>query len=385
MFITASRIHNGLEWLPAGYSLEINESGTITDVLAHLPGDMVTYDGILCPGFINVHCHTELSHMRGVVPEHTGLIAFLKQVSLHRNEWQEEQKKNARFDALRELEHNGIVAVGDIANTTDSLDIRAAGKLHFHTFVEALGFIEANASRSFGFARQTYEAFASQPAGNKILRQSITPHAPYSVSSALFRLIDQHGSNSTIAIHNQESEAESEFFRRKQGGVRDLLATLGIDDSPFVPTGLSSLQSYMQWLSHDRPFVFVHNTYTSAEDLEYVSERVKTAFWCLCPNANMYIENRLPDIPLLMKKGGKLCIGTDSLASNHQLSILSELVCINEKYPQVGWEALLQWGTFNGACALQMDNVIGSVERGKAPGILHIANLESNPAVTRLF
>jgi len=372
-FITAQHIHNGLKWLPDGTTIEVAEDGTILAIHDTPTKDTVTYEGIVTPGFVNAHCHLELSHMKGVVPEHTGLIPFLKTIPRHRNDFNDEQKKSARHNAHNELLQNGVVAVGDIANTTDTLDIRALGKLNFYTFVESIGFTEANAQKAFGFAISTYETFAAQQ-GPK-LKQAIIPHAPYSVSSPLFRLIDAHARDVVISIHNQESEEENKFYTKKEGGVRDLLQTLGVDDSFFTPTGLSSLQSYLQWLSPTHPFIFVHNTYTRRQDVQFAHSRLKDVYWCFCPNANLYIENTLPDIEMFMSENANICIGTDSLASNHQLSVLSELQTIKDHYPTLSWETLLTWGTRNGALAMQMQD-IGTIEIGKRPGIVQIMGLD---------
>lgn len=387
MHITAAQIHNGHHFLPEGSTIVVNAEGIIEAILPSPTPDTVYYEGILAPGFVNVHCHLELSHTRGLIPEHTGLIPFLKKISLHRNDFSPEQKAAARTHAYAELIANGIVAVGDIANTTDTLDLRPLDQLHIHTFVEALGFTEANALRSFGFAEHTYHAFAAQKGEHKLLTQSITPHAPYSVSSALFNLIDTYDKNSLLSIHNQEGTAENDFYQHKEGGVRDLLKALGIDDDSFIPTGLSSLQSYLEWLTYERPYIFVHNTYTEQADVQFVKNHIQQAFWCLCPNANLYIENRLPDIAMLMAEGVTLCVGTDSLASNHQLCILSELCTIRQHYPHIGWEELLKWGTSNGAQALQMEGIIGTLTVGKRPGIVQLTHLDSmliKPEVRRV-
>ena len=375
-FLTADKIHNGHQWLPVGTVLAVAADGTILSVQQVPHPDAVHYDGVLTPGFVNVHCHLELSHMKGMVPEHTGLIPFLKTIPKHRNDYTDEQKKAARMAGHNELLQNGIVAVGDIANTTDTLDTRALDQLHYQTFVESIGFTEANAVRAFGFATQTYDAFAAQAGTTKKLQQAIIPHAPYSVSSALFRLIDAHKPG-VISIHNQESREEDKYYLRKEGDVRDLLHTLGIDDTLFSPTGRTSLQSYLDLFSPEHPFIFVHNTYTSRDDVQYAHHKLKQAYWCLCPNANLYIENALPDIDMLVSEHARVCVGTDSLASNHQLSVLAELQSIKQYYPHLSWETLLMWGTSNGASALHMADVIGTIEPGKRPGILHISNLET--------
>ena len=383
MLITASRIHDGHGWLPEASAISLSDDGTVLEVLPRTD-DAVFYEGVLCPGFVNAHCHLELSHMKGLIPEQTGLIPFLQQVMKTRGGFTPEQLQSARHEAYTTMLENGIVAVGDIANTTDTLDLRALGQLHVRTFVESIGF-SATPQKQFTYAQQVHDAFAAQQGANSRLGQSIVPHAPYSVSDVLFRLIDKHQPDSIISIHNQESPAEDEYYLLKLGGVQTLLHSLGINDDFFLPSGKSSLQTYLQWLSAEHGFIFVHNTYTKPADIEAVQTLLPEAYWCFCPNANLYIEGRLPNIPMFLQHGVKACVGTDSLASNHQLDILAELVTINKSYPAIGWEALLQWASYNGACALRMQDIVGSIAQGLKPGILQLTDIEgAKPAVKRV-
>ncbi|XZF12734.1 amidohydrolase family protein [Chitinophagaceae bacterium MMS25-I14] len=377
MLLTADRIHNGIHWLPEGTIIETAEDGRILTL--HEPGTVTGathYEGIIAPGFVNVHCHLELSHMKGAIPEHTQLIPFLQQVTFHRNDYTEEQKSTARHKAYAELLRNGIVAVGDIANSTDTLDLREKGDLHIHTFVECIGFTEERAQQRFDFSKQVHDNFAAQKGNGHLLRQSIVPHAPYSVSAPLFKLIDNHQPETVISIHNQETAAENQFYKDKTGAVNDLLTSFGIDYGFFQPSGKTSLQTYMEWISPQKPVIFIHNTFTTKDDLAIAQARQQHAYWCLCPNANLYIENRLPDVLMLMAESAKICIGTDSLSSNHQLCILSELVTLNEHFPGIGWETLLRWATSNGAAALNMQEEIGTIEAGKKPGLVQILNAD---------
>lgn len=373
MLLRADKIHDGRKWLPEHTTLEINEQGTIIAIHEgnNLPGS-VYYKGILCPGFINAHCHLELSHMKGAVPEHTGLTDFLLQVMRRRNDFTEDQKSLAREQALAQMIDNGIVAVGDIANTTDTVLLRKKGDLHWHTFVESIGFVPERAGISFDYALKTWSVFAQQESRNHILKQSIVPHAPYSVSRSLFSLIAGHQKGATLSVHNQETAEENHYYQNKSGQFSGFLKEIGIEDTSFLPTGKTSLQSYADWLSADSPLMLVHNTFSTEADIKWAQAKFKHLFWCLCPNANLYIENRLPDIPLMDQCAAVMCIGTDSLASNHGLSVLAELKTIDSAFPAIGWEKLLRWATYNGACALQMEHKTGSLETGKTPGILHL-------------
>ncbi len=376
--LTATRIHNGHGWMPAESCIEVAEDGIIIAIHPENTGGKAEhFDGILVPGFVNAHCHLELSHLKDLVPEGTGLIPFLQAIPVQRNNFTDEQKKAARIDAYHELLRNGIVAVGDIANSNETLDVRLLDGLHLHTFVECIGFTEAFAPARLAYSVEVMDAFAAQKANEKLLRQSVIPHAPYSVSGALFRLINELDPDSLISIHNQESPAEDAYYQSKTGDVRKLLLGLGIDDAFFVPTGKSSLQSYLPYFSAMHPLILVHNTCTTEEDIRFTQSRSNKIFWCLCPNANQYIEQALPDVKMLLEHGAEICIGTDSLASNHQLSVLDELHVLKQAFPFLNWEDLLRWGTLNGARALRMNNRIGSIEPGKQPGILYLENTES--------
>lgn len=385
MLLTASLIHDGEKFLPEGSVLEIAADGRVIAIHEYAYGiDTVRYEGILCPGFVNVHCHLELSHMKGLIPEHTGLIPFLQNIPARRNDFTDEQITTARRDAYEELVRNGVVAVGDIANVPHTKDVRALDELHVHTFVECIGFTEERAAQAYAISQSVFNEFAAQTGNDKLLRQSIVPHAPYSVSGALFKLIDAQGANAVLSIHNQESKAENEFYEHGTGGVTDLLGGFGIDYNGFQPSGKTSLQTYGNWLSASHPLILVHNTQAAKEDIMFAKARFPKVHFCLCPNANLYIENRLPDVAMLRSEQVNICIGTDSLASNHQLSIVAELHTLHRQCG-IDWETLLQWGTSNGAAALQMKDIVGSFTPGRRPGVVLLNDLDQVPSVRRIM
>lgn len=380
MLLTAQRIHDGRRWLPQNTIIETDLQGTVLSVYQSTDRTGVTvYDGILCPGFVNAHCHMELSHMKGFIPEHTGLIPFLKHIPTFRNTFTPEQKTEARHAAYHQMVANGIVAVGDIGNTSDTLDLRALDQLHVHSFVEGLGFSQ-QPQAAYEYVVKVHDALKEQGVKTRMLRQSIVPHAPYTVSREFFQLIDQHEPTAVLSVHNQEAWAENQYYISKEGLVPELLQLFHIDDSFFQPSGKTSLQTYVEWLSHTHPVLFIHNTYTAREDVQAAHAYLPDAWWCLCPNANLYIEETLPNIDLFLEEQANICVGTDSLASNHKLDILAELTTIKEHYPKLSWEELLQWGTLNGARALQMEDVIGSIEVGKQPGIVQVTGLDTDDA-----
>ncbi len=346
----------------------------VVDVIASTEaGDGIErFDGILSPGFINCHCHLELSHMRGHIPKHTGLVDFVLKVVNERH-YEEPEILSAIEKAEEEMLHTGIVAVGDICNNTLTIPQKLKGRLMYHNFIEASGFPPPVAETRFNRSADFYNEYSKRLPSN-----SIVPHAPYSVSPDMFRMINEFPGNDLLTMHNQEIAEENELFKKGTGDLLRMYAKMGIDVSFFKPSGKSSLQTVLPCFTNKQSLILVHNVCTSEEDIDFLKPQTSNpkpqTFFCLCPNANLYISNKLPDVMMFITKGVDIVLGTDSLASNDQLSILEEMKTIQENAAQVDLASLLQWATVNGARALQMNDVLGSFEKGKRPGIVLIEN-----------
>ncbi|HMO62253.1 MAG TPA: amidohydrolase family protein [Ferruginibacter sp.] len=368
----ADNIFNGYHFLPSGLVLLTDAEGKIADIVQEKDAgtDIEEYNGILCPGFINAHCHLELSHLKDHIPQHTGLPQFLIQVIAERN-FPEEIIQQAAATAANNMYQQGIVAVGDICNTPLTIAEKKRSQLQWYNFAEVTGFQPELAEKRFSDSLSLYNQFVAEG-----LKAGIVPHAPYSVSPALFNCINAFQHNPVISIHNQEAAAENELFMYGNGDLLQLYSRLNMDITFFNPPGKSSLQAYLPLLQNFSSLLLVHNVATSVADIQFLQQHTNAAniYSCLCPNANLYITGLLPDVPLLKKQGCSIVLGTDSLASNHQLSVLDEIKTLHQYFPEITVEELLHWGTANGAKALGLDAVLGSFEKGKQPAILLIHN-----------
>ncbi|MEZ0450532.1 amidohydrolase family protein [Sphingobacterium thalpophilum] len=327
------------------------------------------YNGVIIPGFINAHCHIELSHMKGVIPRGTGLPNFLSQVMTARGA---SMKKidDAMAKADKEMYQNGIVAVGDHANTDNSSRVKQESEILYHTFIEVIGIEPAEADFKIKEAKSLIHEFT----GNHV---SITPHAPYSCSKVLFKKFKKAVTETTIlSIHNQESDEENKLFRYKIGEFLKFYESIGKDPDSMKAQARNSIQSYLPYLPYPNKIILVHNTYTSLKDLDFVERMDRDIVWCLCPKANLYIEGTLPKVPNFVNAGQLLAIGTDSLASNDKLSILDELKVLHEHFEELDFLQTIQWATINGAIALNIQDQYGSLEIGKKPGIVLLEGME---------
>ena len=164
------------------------------------------------------------------------------------------------------------------------------------------------------------------------------PHAPYSVSNALFKLIQAHKNNNIVSIHNQESEEENLLFLTGKSGFEVLYQTLGINAAFFTKTNTHSIGGYLPFLNPTTPTLFVHNTFINQNDIDIIKQTMMHPYFCICPRANMYIENKMPPIDLLIANNCNIVVGTDSLASNFDLNLLNELIFIAKNHQNMRWE-----------------------------------------------
>lgn len=351
-----------------------DESGLILSVEAiedHDPTGIKKLEGALMPGMVNAHCHLELSHMKGLVDTGTTLLPFLKSVVQFRD-FPQEVIDQAISENDQYMYDQGIVAVGDISNKKDTLATKLSSKIRYCTFVEMFDFLNPGMTQAtIGQYEAVYESYAA--ALTKKDRVSRVPHAPYTVSTGLFDYIQSKNSKgSTVSIHNQETPPENELFETGTGAFVDFYKGFGMDMSDFKPTGKTSIHYAMENMDAEQTTLMVHNTLTTAEDLAAAYAWSAKVYWVTCPNANLYIENRMPNYRVFLDAHQALTIGTDSLTSNWQLSVWEEIKTIHRFNSWIPIEELLQWATINGARALGFDDELGSIQPGKRPGLVNV-------------
>jgi len=372
MKYTADLVFDGAR-LRSGQVLVTGDDGRILDLVPRQEAgaDVQELKGILTPGFINCHCHLELSHMKGRIPEGTGLVDFVFKVVSERHH-PEQEIREAIARAEDEMMAGGIVAVGDICNNTLTLAQKLKGRMRYYNFIEASGWLPTLSQGRFERARTIYETYMEETGKHNC---SIVPHAPYSVSHDLWKRIMPYFENRVVSIHNQETAFEDEFFMQGTGDFRRMYELMQINNEHHQPSGKSSLQSVFSALTHASGILLVHNTFTREDDVAFVQGwsagmDASPVYFCVCVNANRYIENVLPPLEMLRSQGCSIVLGTDSLASNHSLAIVDEMRTIRKHFPEIPLEEILQWATLNGAKALEMDKELGSFEKGKKPGIV---------------
>jgi cytosine/adenosine deaminase-related metal-dependent hydrolase len=376
--ISASYIFAGPSGFLKNGILSLSEDGRVlnlTDTGGNLSEEagLEHYNGILCPGFVNAHCHIELSHMKGKIPRNTELTGFIEAIIPGRRA-SNEVIHDAIANADLEMRKEGVVAVGDICNTSDSFETKAHSPIYYHSFVEIFG-------TSPGAAHSIYrngQNLVHQARHKFSLKASLTPHTSYSLGNELFTLFYEEKVNAgdMISVHNQESQYENDLVRNGNGALYDTFVKMGFDMSTKTPQNKDSLHWLLEQLSPDTRKLLVHNLYTREKDIVESGAENQDIYWVLCPKSNYYIGGLYPGKFLMERFSQRICIGTDSLASNDKLSVLEEIFAIQNVYPEIPLHELLSWATINGARSLGIDKWCGSFEEGKKPGIILIENAD---------
>lgn len=328
------------------------------------------YNGIIVPGFINAHCHVELSYLKDKIIDINGLVNFIEKLQKEKN-----KNSNNIIDSIKkadfEMKKNGIVAVGDISNTNNSFQIKKNSSIYYHTFLEIYGIKNHEAKNII---------FKGIELKNELdsigLKGNLSPHSPYSVSVNLYQQIFENLNESAIiSIHNQENKSENGLFISKSGELFNFINSENSFIHELNDKFISSIDYLSNFLKNNIKPIFIHNTFTSKLDLEILDKTFENYYLCFCPKSNLFIENTLPNFELFKSHTNKLIIGTDSYASNNTLSILEEMKVIQNN-SSFTFDKILNFATINGAKALNIDNNFGSFDVGKKPGINLIQNFD---------
>ena len=327
------------------------------------------HNGIIIPGFVNCHCHLELSYMKGSIPRSGGLSDFITGVQNIRAKYSENIAKYAEA-ADAAMYKEGIVLCADLCNTSLTFDIKKKSLIKYINLLEVFGTDPENADHRLADINKI-----ANTAKKMDLSYSIVPHAVYSMSLSLLRLLkEQCLGNKITSIHFMETEAEESFLKNLSGSLAS-----SFEKSRLLPAAPETVRSHsdavLNEITQSGNLILVHNTFIDAETITKIKAR-KHLYWCLCPNSNIYIENRVPPLSLLMNEKCDIVTGTDSLASNSKLSILEELKTLQKHFPEVNIEDLVLWSTLNGAMALGEDDNFGKIEIGRKPGLLLLQNVD---------
>ena len=359
-----------------------NDGTIIRTGVCEDPSSEEILQGALVPGFVNAHCHVELSHLHGKFYKGSGMAGFIDQINALRDWAGREVKQELVQKWMDKMWNDGVSAMADISNDDSSFDIKASHDMYTRTFLEVFG-SEPEMCEGVMADVTALDALAQE----KGIDAAPTPHSCYTMSPALLGASAAAGlAKGYISYHSQESQEEEDLLLTGTGAMYENRVRNGMSTPPV--TGESSLKYFIDRLSavvpapYDQHILLVHNVCLQQDDIDAAKKVMNNVYWAICPLSNIFIHNALPPVGLMRKNALDISIGTDSLSSNDDLSMIKEIVCIHENFPEVPMNEIFTWASLNGARFLSKDDVLGTIAPGKKPGIVLVDGLDADGNVT---
>jgi cytosine/adenosine deaminase-related metal-dependent hydrolase len=338
--------------------------------------------GAVVPGFVNSHCHIELSHLHGKFRKGTGMAGFIDQINALRDWAGADVKARLTQEWMDKMWKDGVSAMSDISNDDSSFKVKSSHKIYTRTFLEV-----------FGSEPEMCEGVMSdvtklkETADAEGIDAAPTPHSCYTMSPQLLSASAAAGLESGyLSYHSQESQEEEDLLISGSGAMYENRKRSGMSTPPV--TGESSLKYFIDRLAaakpapYDEHILLVHNVCLKQDDIDAAKRVMNNVYWAVCPLSNIFIHNALPPIPLMRKNGLAITVGTDSLSSNDDLDMVKELVCIKQNFAEVPMNEILVWACLNGARFLSKEDTLGSIAPGKTPGIVFVSNVDEEGSFT---
>ena len=338
--------------------------------------------GAIVPGFVNSHCHIELSHLHGKFRKGTGMAGFIDQINALRDWAGADVKARLTQEWMDKMWKDGVSAMSDISNDDSSFKVKSSHKLYTRTFLEVFG---SEPEMCEGVMADVTALKAAADAEG--IDAAPTPHSCYTMSPQLLSASSAAGLESGyLSYHSQESQEEEDLLISGSGAMYENRKRSGMSTPPV--TGESSLKYFIDRLAaakpapYDEHILLVHNVCLKQDDIDAAKKVMNNVYWAICPLSNIFIHNALPPVPLMRRNGLAITVGTDSLSSNDDLDMVKELVCIRQNFSEIPMNEILVWACLNGARFLSKEKALGSLTPGKTPGIVFVSNVDENGSFT---
>jgi cytosine/adenosine deaminase-related metal-dependent hydrolase len=332
-----------------------------TEALENVKADKVIKlaNHIVYPGFINAHCHLELSHMKGKISRRSPFTGWIKELIAIRAGAGKKEVDDGIKAGIRRLIETGTTCVGDVTLSGRVSPILNRSGLRAVIFHEVLGFDPAQVDIRLKDLKLRVE----KSVATDLLANGVSPHAVYSVSQKLMKQTARFAkkTGAPLAIHLCETEAEAHFSSRGKGEFKTFLESIGAHIPGGYP-GLNPVNAVSRTGAMDNALL-IHMNHPNHGDLaELVRKKAKVV---VCPNSNRWFRRKI-DHPILklMKRKIPVGLGTDSLASNDDLDIRAEVRRIMANFPELSVADAFDLATVGGAQALGLPEKQGTLRVG---------------------
>jgi cytosine/adenosine deaminase-related metal-dependent hydrolase len=316
----------------------------------------------IIPGLVNAHTHLDLSGARGLIPptDPDHFTDWLRGVIAYRRSRTPEQVQADIRAGLDECLRSGTTLLGDITSGGASYPAVSTAKTRAVLFWEVIGLSKERYQAAWDeFAIKAGVGWTDEPAlypVTQFCRWEVSPHAPYSVNHDCARGQMWMGG---AAIHLAESPAELELLATKSGPFLAFLNELGVWNPASFTAGIRDFVASRPGARP--PVLYVHCNYLPPDAPFAPAHSI-----VYCPRTHAAFKHPPHPFREFLRRGVRVCLGTDSLASNPDLDILAEARFVRSRDPDFPGDRVLRMVTLSGAEALGWADECGSLEAGKS-------------------
>ncbi len=342
-------------------------------------------DVALLPGLVNAHTHLEFSLLDQPLgepgmpfPQWIGRVVEYRRTQakalMVETDGFQRFRRRAAERGLAELQSGATVSAGEIATPGWPRECFPVAGLYTTIFLELLGLDAGQHDQMLAMAKSFVTDLQDQ---GRALRPGISPHAPYTVSPDLVRKVCELSAQERfpVAMHLAESLAEVELLASHSGPLVEQLQSMKAWHPGAIPRGIAP-RNYLELMAAADRALVIHGTFLNDADWQLLARHRDRMSVVYCPRTNTYFRHGRYPLAEMLAAGVRVAIGTDSLATNPDLSLLEELRHIARVHPAVPPEEVLNLGTLAGAKALGLAERLGSITPGKYAS-LAVAELAS--------
>jgi cytosine/adenosine deaminase-related metal-dependent hydrolase len=372
-------IENGAIALSEGRIVDVAK---LDEIKARRTGEVVDLDDqALLPGLINGHCHLDYTCLRGKISPHRSFTDWIRAINTKKGKLSPEDYLASLDQGFTEAKKFGTTAVANLTAFPELVP-------RIHTRIRTWWFAELIDVRAPMAADGDLTPLRSQVSQlvDRALAQmqsvehwGLAPHALFTASKDLYQRCEEiaRQQNALLTTHLAESREEMQMFHDASGPLYEFLKSIGrrMDDcgnktplERFLDLigrgGSPNCAGAIEVNRPDHHWIIAHLNELAESDFELLERSASKFHIVHCPRSHDYFGHGPFEFERLRSLGFNICLGTDSLASNEDLSLFAEMRAFQKKFPRISPRQILQMVTVNPARALRAENTLGQIRPG---------------------
>jgi cytosine/adenosine deaminase-related metal-dependent hydrolase len=339
----------------------ITNVGKFSEISATNSGEQIVDLGeqALLPGLINAHCHLDYTCLRGKIPPPKSFTEWIQAINAEKANLSPENYIGSINDGFAEATRFGTTTIANLTAFPELVS-RIQAPIRAWWFAELIDVRDP--SRANEIVDAAVETLKSAE------HWGLAPHAPFTASANLYRRCEEVArlENALLTTHLAESREEMSMFRDASGPLYDFLKEIGRNMADCGrKTPLSQLTEILRDVSTPldmtESWMLVHLNELAKNDFDLFARSRNQFSIAHCPRSHAYFGHSPFEFETLRELGFNVCLGTDSLASNDDLSLFAEMRAFQKEFPKIPPDEIFRMVTSNPALALGKPHVLGRI------------------------